>query len=198
MSLVVDTLEKVNEFLYITNGVTPTFTEGVKQGAICINRSGAGLWTYGAGGWNPIMDEVGKLHGDASVLTNFVDIVRLKGSIDASGNPNYPTASSGDSYLVSVAGKVGGASGKVVDAGDFVVALNDVASGAEAAAGGSWTVLEHNLPDTPALKVTVPGYVNHGSTAGTTRPSGFAAVLWYGTVEPDNMIAGDIWFDSTP
>lgn len=36
------------------------------------------------------------------------------------------------------------------------------------------------------------GYVNHGATAGTARPTGYAAVHWVGTVEPSNAVAGDI------
>lgn len=39
------------------------------------------------------------------------------------------------------------------------------------------------------------GYVNHGATAGTARPSGFAAVQWVGSVEPTNAIDGDLWID---
>lgn len=41
------------------------------------------------------------------------------------------------------------------------------------------------------------GYVNHGSTAGTARPTGYDAVMWYGSVTPTNAIDGDIWIDTT-
>jgi hypothetical protein len=51
----------------------------------------------------------------------------------------------GDSYIISVAGKVGGASGKSVDVGDVYFATADNAGGTEAAVGTSWSVLEHNL-----------------------------------------------------
>lgn len=37
------------------------------------------------------------------------------------------------------------------------------------------------------------GFVNHGAVAGTVRPTGFASVEWYGTVEPTNAIDGDTW-----
>ena len=37
------------------------------------------------------------------------------------------------------------------------------------------------------------GYVNHGSTAGTARPSGYAAIVWLGSVEPTNATNGDVW-----
>jgi hypothetical protein len=46
-----------------------------------------------------------------------------------------------------------------------------------------------------ALVTNGKGWVNHGSTAGTTRPVGFASVEWYGTVEPSNAITGDTWND---
>lgn len=38
--------------------------------------------------------------------------------------------------------------------------------------------------------------VNHGSTAGTTRPAGANAVYWIGSVEPTNMVDGDLWWDT--
>lgn len=68
-----------------------------------------------------------------------------KGVIDCSANPNYPAALSGESYTVSVAGKIGGASGETVDVGDLIIASADNAGGTEASVGTSWFVLEHNL-----------------------------------------------------
>jgi hypothetical protein len=55
-------------------------------------------------------------------LTGLLD---FKGSTDCSANPNYPAASKGDFYLVSVAGKIGGASGTVIEAGDSYFATAD-------------------------------------------------------------------------
>ena len=77
-----------------------------------------------------------------NAVTGLLD---FKGAIDASTNPNYPAASKGDAYTISVAGKIGGASGKSVDVGDMVIATADNAGGTEASVGTSWTVLEHNL-----------------------------------------------------
>lgn len=37
------------------------------------------------------------------------------------------------------------------------------------------------------------GYVNHGSTAGTARPTGYASIEWLGSVEPTNMTSADTW-----
>ena len=78
----------------------------------------------------------------ASAVTGLLD---YKGNVDCSANPNYPSASKGDTYYVSVAGKIGGASGVSVDVGDAVVAKADNAGGTEASVGTSWFVLEHNL-----------------------------------------------------
>lgn len=79
------------------------------------------------------------------VDTAVTGLLDFKGSTDASGNPNYPAASKGDTYVVTVAGKVGGAAGKSVDVGDMYLATADNAGGTEAAVGASWSVLEHNL-----------------------------------------------------
>lgn len=81
----------------------------------------------------------------AHVAAAVTGLLEFKGSTDASSNPNYPAASKGDAYVVSVAGKVGGASGKSVEVGDMYVATADNAGGTEASVGTSWTVLEHNL-----------------------------------------------------
>lgn len=69
----------------------------------------------------------------------------IQGGIDASTNPNYPSASGGQSWYITVAGKVGGASGKSVDVGDLLVCIITNAGGTEAAVGTSWLVVEHNL-----------------------------------------------------
>lgn len=72
-------------------------------------------------------------------------LLNLKGNTDCSTNPNYPTGIKGDSYYATVAGKIGGASGKSVDIGDVYICRVDNAGGTEAAVGTSWFVLEHNL-----------------------------------------------------
>lgn len=79
------------------------------------------------------------------VGTAVTGLLELKGSTSCSGNPNYPSASAGDAYIVSSAGKIGGASGKSVDIGDFYIASADNAGGTEASVGTSWFVFEHNL-----------------------------------------------------
>lgn len=87
--------------------------------------------------------------GDAATKT-YVDnavvgLLDFKGSTDCSANPNYPVGVKGDAYYVSVAGKIGGASGKVVSVGDVYVANADNAGGNEATVGTSWFVMEGNI-----------------------------------------------------
>ncbi len=82
--------------------------------------------------------------------TAIAGLIRIVDDIDCSGNPNYPAAVLGEAYRVSVAGKVGGASGVAVDVGDLVIASADNAGGTQAAVGTSWFILEHNGEyDTP-------------------------------------------------
>ena len=67
------------------------------------------------------------------------------GAIDASTNPNYPAATKGDYYKISVAGKIGGASGTNVSAGDAIIANTTNAGGTEAAVGTSWDKVQANV-----------------------------------------------------
>lgn len=88
--------------------------------------------------------------GTDAANKNYVDnavtgLYDFKGSTDCSANPNYPAALKGDAYVVSVAGKIGGASGLSVDIGDVYFATADNAGGTQASVGTSWDVLEHNL-----------------------------------------------------
>jgi hypothetical protein len=74
------------------------------------------------------------------------DVMVYKGEIDCSTNPNYPAADRGHTYMVSVAGKIGGASGEDVEAGDIIICIDDAtASGTEAAVGSSWVTIQANL-----------------------------------------------------
>jgi hypothetical protein len=60
----------------------------------------------------------------------------------------------------------------------------------------------HGIADTSVLETTThitasgKGFVNHGATAGTARPSGYASVEWYGSVTPTNAVTGDTWVDT--
>ena len=112
---------------------------------------------------------------NTAIATAVTGLWDIKGSTDCSANPNYPAASKGDIYFVSVAGKIGGASGKVVDIGDMYVANADNAGGNEAAVGTSWAAFEHNL--TGALLAANNGSDIANTTTFWTNIGGAAKVL---------------------
>ena len=69
-----------------------------------------------------------------------------KGVIDCSTNPNYPSANAGELYVVSVAGKIGGASGNAVEVGDMLICNTDsTASGNQATVGSYWNAIQKNI-----------------------------------------------------
>lgn len=68
-----------------------------------------------------------------------------KGNFDCAANPNYPAASKGDMYTVTLStgdtGKIGGGSGDEVAQGDFFYATADNAGGTKVAVGASWAIV---------------------------------------------------------
>jgi len=79
-------------------------------------------------------------------------------ALDCSANPNYSEALVGDQYIVSVAGLIGGASGKSVYVGDLVYCIEDNAGGNEATVGTKWMVC-HSAPDSAAQLKTVTVFI---------------------------------------
>lgn len=74
------------------------------------------------------------------------DAMIFKGVIDCSTNPNYPAADAGHTYKISVAGKIGWASGINVEVGDTAIcSVDSTASGDQATVGANWFVVQVNL-----------------------------------------------------
>ncbi len=83
------------------------------------------------------------------------DAMVFKGVIDCSANPNYPAADRGWTYRVSVAGRIGGGSGAVVEAGDILLCLTDgTVAGTQAAVGAQWGVIQVNIDGAVTLTGT--------------------------------------------
>lgn len=103
------------------------------------------------------------------------DAMLFKGGIDASTSPNYPAADAGWTYRITVTGRIGGASGRVVEAGDMITAAVDgLAAGTQAAVGASWIIVQSNLE---AASETVAGFVQLASTAeAITKTNALKAV----------------------
>lgn len=91
-----------------------------------------------------------------------LDVMVYKGALDASANPNYPAADAGHTYRISVAGKIGGASGPNVQAGDIIIANADgLSAGNHATVGASWNIIQTNIDGaltTADIGVSVQAY----------------------------------------
>jgi hypothetical protein len=103
------------------------------------------------------------------------DAMLYKGAIDASSNPNYPAGDAGDTYRISVAGKIGGASGPNVEVGDMIILhVDGSAAGTQAAVGANWDIIQTNIDGA----VTVDGVqtlTNKTLTAPKFADLGFIA-----------------------
>lgn len=115
----------------------------------------------------------------SGISTN--DAMVFKGAIDCSTNPNYPAADRGWTYKVSVAGKIGGASGPTVEVNDTVICTTDgTSAGTHAVVGSNWVILQTNIVDASIL-VTGPTSATSGNiplfdgTSGKIIKDGYAA-----------------------
>lgn len=89
-----------------------------------------------------------KTETDAKISSTIasLDVMVFKGVIDASTNPNYPAGDAGHTYRISVAGKIGGASGINVEIGDILICLVDgTLSGNQAIVGSNWNISQVNI-----------------------------------------------------
>jgi hypothetical protein len=114
---------------------------------------------------------------------------QYKGVIDASANPNYPAASAGWTYKISVAGKIGGASGPNVEVGDSVTALVDgSAAGNQATVGANWIITQTNIDGAvigPASSVATDLVTFSGTTGKVVQDSG-VSISTDGTLATNN------------
>jgi hypothetical protein len=110
---------------------------GFIPGSLWFNPSTNKLWSaqdtgVGAAVWNLVTSPI------TSPLT-------FKGNIDASSNPNYPASTIGDVYRISVAGKIGGASGVNVEQFDQILCIATSPSGDQATVGGNFNITQANI-----------------------------------------------------
>ena len=73
--------------------------------------------------------------------TLVVNLLRPIQEIDCSDDPDYPASLSGDRYLVTEAGKIGGINGEEVNKGDLIVARYDTSGGPEDVAGNDFFII---------------------------------------------------------
>lgn len=102
-----------------------------------------------------------KTYADSLLASN--DAMVFKGGIDASTNPNYPAADAGDTYKITVAGKIGGASGIDVTIGDTLYCTVDsTSSGDQATVGNNWTIVQSNVD---IADTSTPGIISLATDA---------------------------------
>lgn len=127
-----------------------------------------------------------KAYADALLDAN--NAYQYKGVLDCSANPNYPAASAGWTYKISVAGKIGGASGINVEVGDTATCLVDSsASGTQAGVGANWIVVQTNIDGAvvgPASSTASDIVLFSGTTGKVLSDSGVA-------VSTDGTMAGN-------
>lgn len=113
---------------------------------------------------------------------------QYKGVLDCSTNPNYPAASAGWTYKVSVAGKIGGASGINVEVGDTLTCIVDgSAAGTQVAVGANWIIVQTNIDGAvvgPASSTASDIAIFSGTTGKVLSDSGVA-------VSTDGTMAGN-------
>jgi hypothetical protein len=119
-----------------------------------------------------------KTYVDALVAAS--DAMVFKGAIDANANPNYPAADRGHTYKISVTGRIGGASGPKVEAGDTLICTTDsTASGDHATVGGSWVILQVNIDGAvigPASAVDANFVLFDGTSGKLVKDATFSVV----------------------
>lgn len=120
-----------------------------------------------------------KTYADNVVAAN--DAMTYQGAIDASTNPNYPAGDAGDTYKISVAGKIGGASGIDVTVGDMIICQSDsTAAGDHATVGSNWNIIQANVDRATTSTLGLAEYATtteaeaRSSTTTAVTPAGLA------------------------
>ena len=157
-----------------TPGNVPTWN-GITGDAL---NDGYGVETALVGGaGNLVRADAIKAYVDNVVAAS--DAMVYKGIIDCSGNPNYPLANAGWTYKISVAGKIGGASGLNVEIGDMIICLVDTTpAGNQATVGTAWNIIQANLDGAvigPVASINNRIAAFNGATGKSILDSGYLA-----------------------
>lgn len=157
-----------------------------------------GMWRFGSGpyagdgitidGNTGDVDMSGDITVDGIALVGGVDVtysLAQKADLASTQTLSNKTISGASNTLTNISADstVDGTTNKVYTATEKTK-LAGIATGADV---------------TAAANVSTAGgliTVNHGATAGTTRPSVSGPVMWIGSVEPTNASNGDVWVDT--
>lgn len=119
---------------------------------------------------------VGAIKAYIDAIVSAVNALTYVGVIDCSTNPNYPASTAGDLLVVSVAGKIGGASGANVSAGDWIICNTDSAAGDHATVGANFDIVAMgsayvSCSDSPVTDENIP--VFDGTTGSVIKDGGY-------------------------
>lgn len=115
---------------------------------------------------------------DAAIQTQVTNLQALVNNgtkvpvpIDCSTNPNYPASTKGDAYRVTVGGRIGGASGTLVEPNDTIYCLTTSAAGTEAVVGMNFYIVQGNIDKATTtvhgtVKLATPAEITAETTAG--------------------------------
>lgn len=112
--------------------------------------------------------------------TTIASGMQTPSDIDCSTNPNYPASDAGQTYIVTVAGKIGGAAGIDVTAGDMIVCKADSAAGTHATVGNNFFVVQSNINDATE---TVKGYIEIATSAEVISGTDFQRAVVPSTLQ---------------
>ncbi len=122
------------------------------------------------------------------------NVRRNKGGIDCSANPNYPAGTNGDTYQVTVAGKIGGASGISVDVNDEIICKANNAGGTQASVGSSWYVVEGNKDQATETTKGISKIATQALVTAGTNDTDYVTPLklstWFGAKTTANLTEG--------
>lgn len=159
-------------------------------GLVDVDKTGKVIITPFAGQQVDITGDVdisGAITKDGVAILAGLDAMVYKGVIDCSANPNYPAANAGDTYKISIAGKIGGALGESVQAGDFAICNTDgTLAGTEAQRGTAWDVVQTNIEGAVVgpTSATADAFTQFDGTTGKLVKSGV-------TLDTDVALAGN-------
>jgi len=111
----------------------------------------------------------------------------FKGVLNCSGNPDYPAATAGWVYKISVAGRIGGVSGPKVEVGDTVYCITTNVGGTDASVGMDFVIVQANIDGYvigPASAVDLRVVVFDGATGKLIKDGGIllSALLQAGLI----------------
>lgn len=139
----------------------------------------------------PVLDSDVATKGYTDSILAANDAMVFKWVIDCSTNPNYPAASAGHTYKISVAGKIWGASWLDVEVWDTIYCITDwSAAWTQAAVWANWVIVQSNIDTTTIvlrannlsdLTNTTTARANLGLTIGThvqAQNANLSAIAW--------------------